>query len=187
MRVRSFHRVAFVVAAIAAPILASPAVADSPILDGGDRIDSRNGRFFAVPSKGGKETIVYEKVKPKREVWRMAGRHEFADLSDDGEYIVDTYAGSNLIPLDYKPDLTMLTFYNRGVLVRKVPLSELIKDFRSLRRSISHYDWGFFLGFSAPHLYNVRTIEDRLIRYDVTTGQAVSNEPLTPRNTFPPK
>src|SRR6266404_4897516 len=178
MRIRSLHLIGhagitFVTLALSFQAIA---VADSPLIYGDDDFDrtaSRNNRFVALPTKDRKETVVYEQSKKRREVWRMPGWDEFCGLSNDGDYLVLCSDERNFLPLDYKPDRTMLTFYKRGTLIRRVPLSELIRDFRSLRRTISHYDWGSFDGFSALHRYDVETIEGRLITFDVTTGQAI--------------
>lgn len=192
MRIRSVHRFACLVVALVAvrlSVFSSSARADSPIVsyDDSDRIQSRNKKFLATPTKNHKETIVYEQVPSKREIWRMPSWSEAGNLSDDGDYLVVCYFGSNLLPLDYKPDMTMLTFYKRGTLIRKVPLSELIRDFRSLRRTISHYDWGLFTGFSALHRFDVETIEGRVVSYDVTTGQPVSKQQPEQKNPLPTK
>ena len=154
------------------------AAADSPIVNGDiDRVESRNKKFLALPTKDRKETVVYDRTAKQREIWRMPGWDDFRDLSDDGEYLVRWNPHNDLIDLDYKPDFTILAFYRRGTLIRIVPISELIRDFRSLRRTVSHYFWGYILGFSGLHRYDVHTVEGRLISYDVTTGQPVSVQP----------
>jgi hypothetical protein len=181
MRICHLHLVGYVsVTFVMLPQLSRPrpAVADAPIISGDDdRIESRNRKFVALPSKDRKETIIYDRTVRQREIWRMPGWEESGSLSDDGDYLVRSSPHSNLIDLDYKPDLTMLAFYRRGTLIRKVPLSELIRDFRSMPRSVSHYFWGYYLGLSALHRYDVHTVEGRLISYDITTGQPVRNQP----------
>ncbi len=181
MRIRSFHLVGhagITFVTLALSFHPRHAAADTPIINGDvDRIESSNKRFLALPTKGRKETVVYDRSAKQREVWRMPSWDDFGDLSDDGDYLVRWNPNNNLIDLDYKPDFTMLAFYKRGTLIRRVPISELIRDFRSLERSVSHYSWGRILGFSALHRYDVHTIEGRLISYDITTGQPVSNQP----------
>jgi hypothetical protein len=181
MRIRTVHQVwraGLAIVTLALSFHPLPAAGDSPITSGDDdRIESRNRRFLALPTKNKTETIVYDRSAKQREIWRMPGWDEFGSLSDDGDYLVRWNPHSDLIDLDYKPDLTILAFYKRGTLIRKVPLSELVRDFRSLQRTVSHYVWGRYLGFSTLHRYDVRTVEGRLISYDVTSGRPVSNLP----------
>jgi hypothetical protein len=105
-------------------------------------------------------------------LWSAAGWSRIAALADDGEHLVLGYEGMNLIPVDYDPDMEMLTFYRRGEVIRRVPLSALI-DRGALQRTVSHWYWGDYLGLDAEGRYAVRTADGRQIRFDMTTGKAV--------------
>jgi hypothetical protein len=160
------------------------ASADAPFISGDEpeRIDSRSKAFFAVPSSDRKATVVFRRQKPKdEELWRIAGWNDNAYLSDDGEYLTVGYVGNNLLELDYTPSQAMLQFYKRGKLIRAVPLSELIRDMKSLRRSASHYSWGYYRGLVAPYRFAVDTIEGRRLIFDVATGALTKEEALKQR------
>jgi len=103
-------------------------------------------------------------------VWQPA-------LADDGDHFVTRFDGINLLPLDYRKDYVMLSFYRRGVLIREVHLNELIQDFSKLRRTASHYYWGNYWGWNETGHYVVETLEGRKIAFDVKTGLPVQ----TPR------
>jgi hypothetical protein len=112
----------------------------------------------------------------------MPGWFRVAALSDDCEHLVTGFDGMNLLPLDFKHDLVMLSFYERGKLSRAVKLDELIRDFTKLRRTASHYYWGQYLGFGErnrldeANRYIVETVEGQRIAFDVATGQPLSGQ-----------
>ncbi len=106
-------------------------------------------------------------------LWSMAGWFRLAALSDDGETLVAGYDGMNLLPLDYSPDLVILTFYRRGKPVATVTLDEVIDDFAALERTVSHYNWGHYLGFDDAGRYVIETVEGHRIAFDVRTGAVV--------------
>jgi hypothetical protein len=108
----------------------------------------------------------------------MAGWFRLAALSDDGEILVAGYDGMNLLPLDYSPDLVVLTFYRRGAFIAEVTLDQVIDDFAALERTVSHYNWGYYLGFDQAGRYVIETVEGRRIAFDAATGVMV--EPSIP-------
>ncbi len=170
------------VAVLAAIVLWTwSASADAPLLSGDepDRVESLNREFFAVPSANRKATIVFRRRKPKHEeVWRMSGWHDNSFLSDDGEYLTVGYVGDNLLEADFTASLPMLQFYRRGKLVRSVSLGEIIENMKSLRRTVSHYAWGYYRGHTALHDVAVDTIEGRRLTFDVTTGALTRTESI---------
>ena len=154
-------------------ILSASALADEPMMPpavwetcspSGEycaRLDPAENSILAY--KPGVETIV---------LWRAQGWSSVAALADDGEHLVLGYEGANLIPLDYRPDMAMLTFYRRGEVFRTVRLEELITDTAiKMNRTVSHYHWGDYLGLDAGGRYLVRTAIGREIRFDMTTGR----------------
>jgi hypothetical protein len=157
-------------------------IADAPILDGDVvRIDAAKRAFFAAPSRDHHSTVVYYRVargKKPEPIWTMPGWYSVAWLSDDGDYLVTGYPGNNLLELDHKPNEVMLSFYRRGVAVGTIRLDAILENQARMRKSVSHYGWGHFLGFVAPHQFAVTTIEDRELVYDVTTGKQLSANPV---------
>jgi hypothetical protein len=47
---------------------------------------------------------------------------------------------------------------------------------KSLRRTASHYAWGYYRGHTALHDVAVETIEGRRLTFDVTTGVLTKTE-----------
>jgi hypothetical protein len=108
----------------------------------------------------------------------MTGWHDNSFLSDDGEYLTVGYVGDNLLDRDFTASLPMLQFYRRGKLIRSVSLGEIIENMKSLRRTASHYAWGYFRGHTALHDVAVDTIEGRRLTFDVTTGVLTKTESI---------
>ncbi len=162
---------------IVAWLLVAPAWcadADAPLSPPADHtVYSPGRRCYALLDARNKRTTIFQLTKggsPTR-LWDMAGWFRVASLSDDCEHLVAGFDGSNLLPLDFKRDLIMLSFYERGRLLRVVKLSELIRDITKLQRTVSHYYWGRYLGFGGPNQYLVETVEGERIAFDAATGQ----------------
>lgn len=155
----------------------SRARADAPYLDGDiTQVDSANKEYVGIPSRDNQSTTVFRKVKvgkPQR-LWTVGRWDTTSWLSNDGDYLVLGYHGVNLLQLDHKPDEVMLTFFHRDALVGVVRLNDIILDRSHLQRTVSHYDWGNFVGFVEPHQFAITTIENRRLVFDVTTGKRVS-------------
>jgi hypothetical protein len=150
------------------------ATADSPPRAPFDyKAQSMNGRCYAFLEARQKRTTVFmlTKAGPPKPLWEMPGWFREASLSNDCEHLVIGFEGSNLLPLDFKPDLVLLSFYERGRLLRVVKLNELIPDVHRLRRTVSHYSWGRFIGFDEKNQYLLETVEGLRIAFDVSTGK----------------
>jgi hypothetical protein len=100
----------------------------------------------------------------------MPGGFRVAFVSDDGQHVVTGYDGV-LLPLTYSRDLPIITFWREGAVVRRVPLSEVIRDLRKLQRTASHYRWGEYLGFNASGHFVVKTVDRGSVAFDVATGR----------------
>ncbi|HEX5036097.1 MAG TPA: hypothetical protein VFX30_02960 [bacterium] len=136
---------------------------------------SRNGFFCAATDPEARLTTVYRRRAGgvQESLWSMPGWFRVAYLSSDGEYLVTGYDGLNLLPLDYKKDEVMLSFYDRGKLIRQVRLNEMIADFSKLEKTASHYQWGKLLGLNADDHLTVELADKRWLLYNVKTGQLI--------------
>ena len=151
------------------------ALADEPLPPPRDKtICSPSGVYCADIRVTSKRTTVR---KGKREIWSMPGWFGDAYLADDGEHFVVGYWGYNLLDLKAGPGTTMITFWRRGELVRKVPLSEVITDLSNLTRTASHYSWGHTVGFDSEGRFLVQTVEDRALAFDPKSGILVDSWP----------
>jgi len=133
---------------------------------------SPNRRYVAVADPK-KDTITIYRVEgqTRTESWRRDGWERAFDLADNGEHLIVCYGGLNLLPLNYETSWAMLSFYKRGVVVRKWSLRELIPDLSKLQRTVSHYRWGHCVGFDSKGLYEVQTVDRGKLRFDVCTGE----------------
>lgn len=103
-------------------------------------------------------------------LWSMPGWFRVASLSNDGEYLVTGFDGVNLLPLDFKKDQVMLSFYDRGKLIRHVRLNEMIADVSKLTKTVSHYQWGQYLGLNAEDHYVVELAGKQWLLFNIRTG-----------------
>jgi hypothetical protein len=158
-------------------LLPSALHADAPLPPPEDyTVKSRNGRFEARVSVSPAETRVYQIGSPDKLLWRKPGFHRHVYLSDDGRHLVAAYDGHNLIPLNYSPDLVLITFFDRSSPIRRVTLSEILPDLSRLRRTMSHYSWGSFGTLDESGHFVVTTVDNRVLRFDLATGKKASAE-----------
>jgi hypothetical protein len=106
----------------------------------------------------------------RQSLWSMPRWYRIIFLADDGRHAVTGYDGV-LLPLDYSPDESLLTFWRNGSRIRAIPVSGLVKDLRKLQRTSSHYRWGSYVGFDAAGKFVVSTVERKSVVFDVTTGE----------------
>ncbi len=158
---------------LCAVLTAAPLGADEPLpAPELKTVCSKNGFFCAEMDPGRNVTTVYRRRAGgvRDPLWSMPGWFRVASLSNDGEYLVTGFDGSNLLPLDYKKDQVMLSFYDRGRLLRQVRLNELVSDFSKLQKTVSHYQWGQYLGLNPEDHYVVELADKRWMLFDVRTG-----------------
>ena len=135
---------------------------------------SPSGEYCARLDPADRSILAYKPGVEQIVLWTATGWSRVAALADDGEHLVLGYEGMNLIPVDYEPDMEMLTFYRRGEIVKTVRLRDLISDIAiRMNRTVSHYYWGDYLGFDENGRYVLRTATGREFRFDMTTGQPV--------------
>ncbi len=155
-------------------MLATPAAADEPLPRPQPyTVCSPSGVFCAHLDPQKAITRIYRAGQESDDLWVMDGWFRQAALADDGETLVIGYDGLNLLSLDYREDDLILWIYRRGALVRAVALDEVIEDFSSLQRTVSHYLWRHYVGFDQAGNYVIETVEGRSIAIDVATGEVV--------------
>ena len=139
---------------------------------------SPNKKFCAVMDPTPTTTTIFRVENDGKRIksWAMPGWFRVADLADDGEHLVVGNGGINLLPLNVTKDETMIEFFKRGKRIKTVMLGELLKDQSSLKRTVSHYQWGNYLGLDENGHYIVETVEERRLAFDVTTGKPVTPE-----------
>lgn len=147
----------------------APLMADDP-----PRIESTNRKFFAIPAAGATGTMVFRGGDGAPQLlWKMNSWPHLAWLSDDGEYMVVGYPGSNLLDGGSTPDQEMITFLHRGKQVAVVRARDLFVDPAFVHWRPAPYSWGAFVGFIAPKQFAVDTAEKRRLVFDVSTGRNI--------------
>jgi hypothetical protein len=180
----------FVVSALLTIVVSMPASADRPAMQREYTISSSNGKyeFTMYPSNdlGGSQT---------------APRGEAFEVSDDGTreqlwQVVDWYAFETFLANDGRGLVRMgpwassppheelaLAFYRDGAELRRYVVGDLIDDEDTLEHSVSHYRWlardARYPRILADGRFELRTIEDRVVAFDVTTGAMLAAKPAT--------
>jgi len=137
---------------------------------------SPNKKFCVVMEPDPATTTIFrvEGEGKRTKSWAMPGWFRAAHLADDGEHLIVGHGGINLLPLNVTKDEPMIRFYNKEKPINTVTLGELLKDQSSLKRTASHYLWGSYLGLDEKGRYVVKTVEERTLAFDVTTGKPPS-------------
>lgn len=143
--------------------------------EAGKAVCSLNGFFCAVMDPEQKVTTVVRRRAGgvSQPLWSMDGWFRVAYVSNDGEYLVTGYDGVNLLPLNYKRNQVMISFYDRGKLIRQVRLNEMISDFSKLEKVASHYRWGECLGLNSEDHLTVELVDKTWLMFDIKTGQII--------------
>ena len=110
-------------------------------------------------------------VRDGEVLWSMPGWFREAALADDSDHLVFGHEGLNLLPLDAGADTVILTFVRRGEVIREVVLSEVLQELSSLERTLSHLNWGYYIGLDDAGRYVIETVEGRRLAFDVITGR----------------
>lgn len=148
-----------------------PVLADEPMMPPSVwETCSPSGEYCARLDPKDNSVVAYKPGMEQVVLWTAQGWSRVAALADDGMHMVLGYEGMNLIPVDYDPDMEMLTFFRRGVVIQRVALSALVGG-EALQRTVSHWYWGDYLGLDADGCYAVRTAGGREIRFEITTGR----------------
>lgn len=142
-------------------------------------IYSRNRAFQAVLDPKSDTTTVYKLGKEQRKVrlWSMPGWYRVAYLANDGRHLVIGFDGMNLLPLNYRKEWKMVSFYDRGQLIRSYSLAQVILDCQNLRATASHFAWGTYWGINKRGEFVIDTEENRRLVYDVATGRRIKTMP----------
>lgn len=135
---------------------------------------SPDGRHCAELDPQRMETRVYD-VAPdgaRSASWSMNGWFRGASLADDGDHLVVSRDEIGAVRADYDPSDPLVVVYDRGYLVRAVPLSDVIAP-RDLIRRGAWYLWGHPAGFDTGGRFVLATF-DGDVRIDVHTGRRLA-------------
>ena len=131
---------------------------------------ARGGNYCADADPG-KQSVCISKVGSEQPIWCKKYWERVFFLSSDGECLVASYEGMNLVSLASPPETMMLRFYQRGKLAKAITLGDLYPDFSRMGRSVSHYVWGSVSGLDEHERVTVVTEDGRLLRFNACTGR----------------
>lgn len=146
--------------------------ADQPLeLPQSRSIHAPGGNCWVYTDAAKKSTTAYKSSKGKtKKLWAIDGWYRVAVLAADCEHFVTGYDGVNLLPENFARDTVMLSFYRKGFLIRRVTLTELVKDMSKLEKTASHWTWGHYIGLEQGTRYRVTTVDRGDIVFDMKTG-----------------
>jgi len=183
---------AFTVAVMAIVIGALPVTgrADAPLIEDPDpRMESANGRFFAVPGPNQRSTLVFRRdgSHGRVKLWEMRGWPYAGYLDDDGEYVAAGDWDVQVLRRGYSGDEVIVSFYRRGDLIKSLRVTDILRRPKNLGApSEAGYHWGAWVGFVGLHRFALETAEGRRLVYDVTTGGLVETAATRPPDTGDP-
>jgi hypothetical protein len=136
---------------------------------------SPNQMFCAVSDPETNTTRLYESVPGDvlRERWAIPGWHRQLAVSDGGILVVG-HDGLTFVPRSYSNDLPILSFHFSAERSARVTISEVLRFPSAMRRTVSHYRWGEYVGWDRRGNYRVATAEGRVLSFDPETGNLVS-------------
>jgi len=152
----------------------STAFADAPLRPPSIiEVWSANKKYVAVLEYKETKISVFsvQQKGERKKLWEMAGWFRWTHLSNDGKYLDIPYWGANLLTLDYNRDEIMLRIVKRGKTTTVLKLSDLIRDFSKLQRTVSHYHWGNYVGFNEKNEFVIETVEGNLFLVSPVDGK----------------
>ncbi len=128
--------------------------------------DEKKSQGFLYRVSDGEDVLIY----------RSDGWFSFNVLvSNDGAYIARRGPWPQS---DSPPETTpAVVFYVDGTEVRTYYVSDLVRKESKLQRSFSHYNWGDTLRWSYEEgvgILQIRTVEDRVIKFNIRTAEIVN-------------
>ncbi len=132
-------------------------------------IESSSNKYIAIVDP--KDGVTVSAAANKKTLWKSPKAwSRSAFLADDGEHLITSYNGLNLIPLDYKPNLVLITFWHREKKIREITVGDLFPDPKVLTQTVSHYHWGSLQGIIDGKLIVMRC-DNKQLKFDITSGK----------------
>jgi hypothetical protein len=151
-------------------ILSTAALADMPLPPPKEvKVFSNNKAYMVISTPNAKTWVV--EVKTNRELWSMPGWNRWIFVSNDGRNVVTGYSGINLLPVDYKDDWVLITFWEKGKKTKELRVKDIIPDKSILRSTTSHYEWGSIIGIDEKGKLVVNRADGKMLKFEVKTGK----------------
>jgi hypothetical protein len=140
-------------------------------------VRSLNGKYLAKIDAEDRITSIFRiNSKGNVKIWEMYGVFRWACISNDGKYIAIPYSGANLLPENFRKDEIMVLIVNEGKVEMAVKLNQIIDNFNSLTKTVSHYLRGTFKGFNNNNQYIIETVENKRVSINYLTKEINKEE-----------
>jgi hypothetical protein len=135
---------------------------------------SPNGRIQADQAVSDPKTgTQIVDVNGGKVLWSLPDWYRSIYVADDGKHIVTEYNGMNLIPVDFRDDLVLLTFWSERTRIRQVTVKDVFPDRKGLQRTSSHYAWRLHIDFDRRGRLRVTREDGKTLLFDVSTGNSI--------------
>ena len=143
-----------------------------------EEIYAPNGKYYAHADLAGDKTTVFGtvwqgKVGRRFELWSMEGCAEMLGLSGDGDRLVLGSKGEDRAIRGDDPDQVILTFVDRGELIREVRLGEVATDMRKMQDADTAAVWGWYKRLNGAGHYVIEAADGMPILFEVETGERI--------------
>jgi hypothetical protein len=163
-------RVLFFTLSVLLSATANRASADAPLPPPAKyRVCSSSESFCAVADPVSQSVSIYRHGE-STPVWSLRAWHRQVFIANDGDHLVIGPSGLNMIPVATRLRDPLFVFMDRKATVRVVSVGDLFPSLSSLRRTVSHYDWGHIVGISAHDQLVVDLVDGRRVAFSVVTG-----------------
>ena len=152
----------------------APLFADQPLPPPEKVAAWSENHTYLVESVPNGDTTLY-RVLDGKALWTIPGWHRSVFVSDTG-FVAIGYDGINLLPLNYRSDLVLIELWHDGLITHRVRLRDLVQSPKLLKRTASHYYWGYVSGFNTSNLLEVVTLK-RKVSIDPKNGHIQTSQP----------
>ena len=105
-------------------------------------------------------------------LWQVEGWYAYqVILSNDGKYLLrmgDWPLGCAISSLDLA-----IAFYKEGKLLKSYSTEDIIQKNSSIKCTVSHYTWVKDYTMGYHHEFNLETIENMKLTFDIRTGNVI--------------
>ena len=106
-------------------------------------------------------------------LWSVDRYFRFFHISNDGRAMLAQTDFANLVPLDATKERELFRIYRNGKLIQTVRLEVFFGGMFELRRTVSHFAWGYFENIDENDNAIFELVDGRKVSYSLVTGLLV--------------
>lgn len=108
-------------------------------------------------------------------LWTMASAPPAAVVANGGVFLAEQFRPGGLLEVSDGPDTVVLVIRNRGAIVRRIRLADVVTRPDSLPRSVSHRRWSR-VDYLASDAYIIDTEEGKRVRVALSDGTITTRD-----------